>query len=45
MVIRGVRVKSPGRSESGLNGERCVACAVETSCRYNHSLELFEERE
>ena len=36
MVVRGVRVKSPGRSESGLNGEGDVACAVETSWRYDY---------
>lgn len=45
MVVRGVRVKSPGRSESGLNGEGDVACAVGTSWRYHYDLELFEESE
>ena len=33
MVVRGVRVKRPGRRESGLKGAREVACAGKTSWR------------
>ena len=44
IVVRGVRVNSPGRSESGLNVEGDVACVVETSWRYHYYLETFEKK-